>query len=199
MVIGPVIRMTRNNLSKRQFYVVATLVWAIGAISAGAEAGDTGTITSSISASEQAGTVASPAPNAEPSQERISETSTQTLVLLRGLDKITARIQQLELVIGQESRFGSLLITPRYCRPRPPEEPPETFAFLEITDQKRGGALEKVFSGWMIASSPGWNALEHPVYDVWVVGCKTVTIKEGAAADQPGERPVTSPNNARPE
>ncbi len=94
-------------------------------------------------------------------------------VVLRALDKITARITEFELVIGEEFHFGTLALTPRYCRTRPPIEPPETFAFLEIDDLKRGGVRQRVFEGWMVASSPALNALEHPVYDVWVINCKT--------------------------
>jgi len=95
-------------------------------------------------------------------------------VLLRALDKITARITEVELEVGQELRFGTLALKARYCRTRPPIEPPETFAFLEIDDLKRGGTRERVFEGWMVASSPALNALEHPVYDVWVISCKMV-------------------------
>jgi hypothetical protein len=100
-------------------------------------------------------------------------------VVLRALDKITARITEFELELGTELRFGTLSIVARYCRTRPPIEPPETFAFLEIDDLKRGGKRERVFEGWMVASSPALNALEHPVYDVWVINCKMV---------EPGER-----------
>lgn len=95
-------------------------------------------------------------------------------VVLRALDKITARITEFELAIGEELQFGTLAITARYCRTRPPIEPPETFTYLEIDDVKRGGLRERAFEGWMVASSPALNALEHPVYDVWVINCKMV-------------------------
>lgn len=94
------------------------------------------------------------------------------VVVLRALDKITARITEIELPVGQEGRFGTLALTARYCRTRPPIEPPETFAYLEIDDLKRHDVRERVFEGWMVASSPALNALEHPVYDVWVINCK---------------------------
>ena len=58
--------------------------------------------------------------------------------------------------------------TPRACRKTPPEEAPESASFLEIDDDVGN---ERVFSGWMFASSPGVSALEHPVYDVWVLDC----------------------------
>ncbi|MFC3050938.1 DUF2155 domain-containing protein [Kordiimonas pumila] len=92
-------------------------------------------------------------------------------VVLRLLDKITARVTEVSIEIGSEHRFGTLSITPRYCRTRPPVEPPETFAYLEIDDVKHNGQHDRVFEGWMIASSPALNALEHPVYDVWVIKC----------------------------
>jgi len=105
------------------------------------------------------------------SEENLVE---QNKVVLRALDKITARITEIELAVGDEYRFGTLALVARYCRTRPPIEPPETFAFLEIDDLKRGGERERVFEGWMVASSPALNAMEHPVYDVWVINCKMV-------------------------
>lgn len=102
------------------------------------------------------------------------ESQSGDVVLLRALDKITARITEIELPIGEETRFGTLSIRAKYCRTRPPIEPPETFAFLEIDDIKRSGGSERVFEGWMVASSPSLNALEHAVYDVWVLNCKAL-------------------------
>lgn len=95
-------------------------------------------------------------------------------VVLRALDKITARITDLEVVVGESAEFGSLLITVRYCRKRPPEEPPEIFAYLEI-DDLRLEENTRVFSGWMMSSSPALHPLEHPVYDIWVINCTIVS------------------------
>ncbi len=102
------------------------------------------------------------------------ESEARDIVVLRALDKITARITEIELKLGEEVRFGTLAISAKYCRTRPPIEPPETFAYLEIDDLKRSGDVERVFEGWMVASSPALNALEHAVYDVWVINCKMV-------------------------
>jgi len=122
-----------------------------------------------------AGGTASAAPSAQDLQvPSMEDTVAENRVVLRALDKITARITEFELEIGEELRFGTLSLVARYCRTRPPIEPPETFAFLEIDDLKRGDQKERVFEGWMVASSPALNALEHPVYDVWVINCKTV-------------------------
>ena len=96
---------------------------------------------------------------------------TKTAVL-QALDKVTARITKLEVGVGRGIRFGSLLITVRDCHKRPPEEPPEVTAFLEIIDDKPGEKPLKLFNGFMFASSPALSAMEHPVYDVWVIDCK---------------------------
>ncbi|MSP81662.1 MAG: DUF2155 domain-containing protein [Alphaproteobacteria bacterium] len=94
-----------------------------------------------------------------------------TGAVLQGLDKITARISRLEAPINQPVHFGTLEITARTCYQTPPEETPESAAFLEIRELKPGAAPSEAFAGWMFASSPALSALEHPVYDVWVIGC----------------------------
>ncbi|GHF27373.1 hypothetical protein GCM10017044_23030 [Kordiimonas sediminis] len=93
-------------------------------------------------------------------------------IVLRTLDKVTARIKEIELRIGEEYSLGSLTLTARYCRTTPPIEPPETYAYLDIYEIQRDGSAKDVFSGWMLASSPALNSFEHPVYDVWVLNCK---------------------------
>lgn len=100
-----------------------------------------------------------------------------SVVVLRGLDKVTARTRDFDVAIGETVQFGALSITAQYCRKRPPEETPETYAFLQINDRRTDGfgvdvEGEQVFSGWMFASRPAQNPLEHPVYDVWVVDCR---------------------------
>lgn len=111
--------------------------------------------------------------------DKPQDASPYQYVELRALDKITARITVLRAKINQETRFGTLAIRPKYCRTRPPEEQPETYAYLEIFDLKHDQTRSKVFSGWMMASNPALNALEHPVYDVWVINCK---ISDGDAS-----------------
>ncbi|MBT3535675.1 MAG: DUF2155 domain-containing protein [Rhodospirillaceae bacterium] len=94
--------------------------------------------------------------------------------LLRGLDKITARITTFEAPLGEEVQFGTLRIIAQTCRKRPPEEAPEVAVFLEIDEERPGeSGRQPLFSGWMFASSPALSALEHPVYDVWVIDCST--------------------------
>lgn len=93
------------------------------------------------------------------------------VALLQGLDKVTARISTFRAPTNRTVHFGTLEIVARTCRKRPPEEPPESAAFLQIRDIKPGEAPETLFQGWMFASSPALSALEHPVYDIWVIDC----------------------------
>jgi hypothetical protein len=94
------------------------------------------------------------------------------IVVLQALDKVAARVSKLEVPVGQTVNFGSLEITARACDKRPPEEPPESAAFLEIVEKRPDEAPATQFDGWMFASSPALSAMEHPVYDVWVIDCK---------------------------
>jgi len=96
---------------------------------------------------------------------------TRASALLQGLDKVTARVWTFEAPVNQTLAFGTLRITVRSCRQTPPIEPPESAVFLEVNEEKPGEAAVALYSGWMFASSPALSALEHPVYDVWVVGC----------------------------
>jgi len=105
-----------------------------------------------------------------------------TAVVLRTLDKVTATTQDYTVKLGDVLEYGSLSIDAVHCEKRPPEEPPETYAFLKIKNTKldgkgADGEKETVFSGWMFASRPAVSALDHGVYDVWVIDCKTPAPK----------------------
>jgi hypothetical protein len=96
---------------------------------------------------------------------------THSIVLLRALDKVTARVMTLQAPVGEIVRFGTLEIAAAVCEKHPPEEPPESAAFLDIVEQRARQAPVQVFSGWMFASSPGLSPMQHPVYDLWVIDC----------------------------
>jgi hypothetical protein len=112
------------------------------------------------------------------------------VVVLQGLDKVTARTRTFEVRVGSVARFGTLEITAHHCWKAPPEQPPENKAFLEIVDIRPDRDPETVFTGWMFSSSPALNALEHPVYDVWVKTCRDTEPEAGdsGAADGAGAR-----------
>jgi len=93
-------------------------------------------------------------------------------VVLQTLDKVTARVSTVEVKVGRMLKFGTLEIIARHCDKRPPEETPESASFVDIWERRPGEKPKGLFSGWMFASSPALNALEHPVYDVWVIDCR---------------------------
>ncbi|MEX0760366.1 MAG: DUF2155 domain-containing protein [Tistlia sp.] len=102
--------------------------------------------------------------------ERMTRATSLPFAELQGLDKVTARISRVTVPVGEPVEFGGLTLRVLACWKNPPEETPESAAYLEITD--RAGASEvTAFAGWMYASSPAVNGLEHPVYDVWVLDC----------------------------
>lgn len=101
---------------------------------------------------------------------------------LQGLDKITARVSTIEATVGEPVTFGALEITVRACDKRPPEEPPESAAYLEIVERKVNEDPKMIFSGWMYASSPAVSALEHPVYDIWVLDCMSASTAESGTS-----------------
>ena len=108
-------------------------------------------------------------------------------VTIRLLDKVVGRSTDVALSNGEAIEFGALRIESVACFYRPPELPPESSAFLKIQRTAVEGVVldtpEQVFSGWMFASSPGLNALEHPVYDVWVIACKASTPEIGTPTE----------------
>ncbi len=127
---------------------------------------------------------------------------------LRALDKITGRSTDIEVKVGEPVVFGSLKVDLKVCYQAPPEEAPESAAFLRISSTQPvavnsmksavkakdvSTASEKnplLFSGWMYASSPGLSALEHPVYDIWVIRCQLpppIKLKEAAVIPESEE------------
>ena len=95
------------------------------------------------------------------------------MVILRGLDKITGQAVNIDAPIGLPVHYATLTITAHWCYSTPPSETPETTAFLSIVDHRPDKPPRQVFSGWMWASTPSLNAMQHPLYDVWVISCKT--------------------------
>lgn len=92
--------------------------------------------------------------------------------ILQGLDKVTARVVTIEARVGAPVQFGALEIIARACKKRRPEDQPESAAFLDIWELKPEQPATGLFRGWMFASSPALSAMEHPVYDIWVLDCR---------------------------
>lgn len=91
-------------------------------------------------------------------------------VALKGLDKVSGDVTDLTLGVGETASVGRIEVTLGECR-YPADNPTgEGYAWLTISDPQRETVL---FEGWMVASSPALNALDHPRYDVWVIRCTT--------------------------
>jgi hypothetical protein len=124
--------------------------------------------------------------------------------IFAGLDKITGRIIAFEVAVNETVQFGALQLTPKVCYTRPVSERPQTTSFVEVEEITAGNEYKRLFGGWMFAASPGLNAIEHPVYDIWLTGCKGATERDlqktkpeeeeeappAATADSPLARPL---------
>jgi len=128
-----------------------------------------------------------------------------------GLDKTTARVTSFSAKVGEPAIFGSLEVLVRVCDKKPPEELPQTAVFVEIRPLERSeseavveatsqeealaaannaaeasaddGETRPIFEGWMFAESPGLNALEHPVYDIWLTDCSTRAVEASSGSE----------------
>ncbi len=96
---------------------------------------------------------------------------TNPTAVFDGLDKITGRVTQFKVGINETVQFGALQVTPKACYSRPATETPQTDAFVDVDEVTLKGAIRRIFTGWMFKSSPGLNAVEHPIYDVWLINC----------------------------
>ncbi|EKF42709.1 DUF2155 domain-containing protein [Nitratireductor indicus] len=89
-----------------------------------------------------------------------------------GIDKITGRIISFDVYMDETVQFGALQVTPRVCYTSPETDEQRTDAFVEVDEITLNREIRRIFTGWMFAESPGLNAVEHPIYDVWLKTCK---------------------------
>jgi len=130
----------------------------------------------------------------QPPSQKIANPS----AVFSGLDKITGRITAFDAAIGETVQFGALQVTARACYSRPPTETPLTDGFVEVDEVTLQGEVRRIFTGWMFAASPGLHAVEHPIYDVWLTGCKGGAPPVPAVADAQPAPPAAAPASARP-
>jgi hypothetical protein len=113
-----------------------------------------------------------------------AERITNPVAEFTGVDKITGRTITFDVYINETVQFGALQVTPRVCYSRPKEEEPKTDSFVEVDEITLDRKIRRIFTGWMFAESPGLNAVEHAVYDVWLKSCKT---KSDVPAPEPAK------------
>lgn len=113
----------------------------------------------------------------------LAETIANPVAEFSGLDKITGRITNFDVYINETVQFGALQITPRACYTRPPTETQRTSVFVEVDQVSLRRSVTRIFTGWMFADSPALNAIDHPVYDIWLMDCKQTTDVPPPSAD----------------
>nr|WP_245555114.1 DUF2155 domain-containing protein [Ahrensia kielensis] len=101
-----------------------------------------------------------------------AEKAENSIAQFSGIDKITGKIISFDVYIDETVQFGALQITPRVCYSRSANEAPGSNSFVEVDEITLERKIRRIFTGWMFADSPGLNAVEHAVYDVWLTGCK---------------------------
>lgn len=94
------------------------------------------------------------------------------IAVFAGLDKITGQTTRFEVSLGEVYQYGALQVTPRACYTSSKDEPTRTTGFVEVNEIALDKKVRRIFTGWMFADSPGLNAVEHPIYDVWLKDCK---------------------------
>jgi hypothetical protein len=133
----------------------------------------------------------------QPGDEVITAPPSQKIVnksaLFSGLDKITGRIINFDVAIGETVQFGALQVTPRACYTRPPTETPNTDGFIEVDEVTLQGEVKRIFTGWMFAASPGLHGVEHPIYDIWLSDCKSPVVAAAPAPEEPTATPPPKP------
>ena len=102
------------------------------------------------------------------SAERINN----PVAVFAGIDKITGRITTFDVYIDETVQYGALQVMPKVCYSRDESEAQKIDAFVEVDEITLDRKIRRIFTGWMFADSPGLNAVEHPIYDVWLTGCK---------------------------
>lgn len=121
------------------------------------------------------------------------------IAIFAGLDKITGLTTTFEARIGEEKRFGGLFIKADACYTRDVTEEPRTTSFVEVDEIESDETRKKIFSGWMFAESPGLSAVEHPIYDVWLTGCRDPNAPPPVIEQVPDTQPLPEGEEEEPE
>ena len=107
------------------------------------------------------------------------EISTNTAIM-QAMDKVTGVVNKISVPVNSKISFGDFSLVLRACKKTPAEEAPENFAFVDVADKSFGKDEYNIFRGWLISSTPGINAIEHPIYDVWLLECVDTDISKVA-------------------
>lgn len=114
-----------------------------------------------------------------PNVESADVSRLSNVAQIQVLNKTTAKTSLLEIKSGSEVAFGSIVIGVRKCWQAPLDQKPESKILVEVSEvvEDKNNTANKpqknrIFYGWLFASSPSLSGLEHPIYDIVAVGCK---------------------------
>ena len=94
---------------------------------------------------------------------------------LKALDKITAKTSTIQLAIGEKKFFGPLEIKALKCQLLENNDSIDTVAYLQVKDlSSKDNNQVFLFNGWTFASSPTLQSIDHPIYDLWIIGCDNI-------------------------
>jgi hypothetical protein len=138
------------------------------------------TAASTTAAPAQPATAAKPATTTSDKPAEPLKRARSSVAILQALDKVTTETMRFEAPVGQPIRYKTLIFTVRACETTAPDEDaPDSVAYVTVDTQPKAlpGRVappgRQIYKGWMYANSPGLNPLEHPVYDAWLIACKT--------------------------
>ena len=86
------------------------------------------------------------------------------------LDKISNKVEEKTIKINESDILGTLYVKVYSCFTEPPNEIPEDYVLIDVKDNFKNEEVS-IYKGWMISSSPDVTPLEHPIYDLWLLGC----------------------------
>jgi len=129
----------------------------------------------------------------------LAERIENPIAVFAGLDKITGVTTNFEIRVGEEAKFGGLIVRPLVCTTRPVTEEPKTSSFVQVDAVNADGNRDRIFSGWMFAESPGLNAVEHPIFDVWLTGCRDPNAPPPPVEEAPQPIPDTADEGEGPQ
>ena len=101
--------------------------------------------------------------------------SEKIYINLTALDKITAKTSIIKLAIGEKKFFGPLEIKALKCQLSVSDDSTDVVAYLQVKDlSSQNNDQVFLFNGWTFASNPTLQSIDHPIYDLWIVGCENV-------------------------
>lgn len=86
------------------------------------------------------------------------------------LDKTSNKVFEKSIKVDESDFIETLNIRVYSCFTEPPNKIPENYVLIEVNDNFNNNK-ELIYKGWMISSSPDLTPLEHPIYDLWLLGC----------------------------